>query len=208
MQEQSHQGKEPLTPTKDQEPKNQPSLEKQVQQERKRAEINLVQQQTRFMKYLWRISQIMSGVGAVLIGAMMFVTVIDVGGRYFFMTPLNGAAELVGLLLVVAGTWGMGFCQLHKMNVRISVLTDKLSPRGKNMMWVLAYIISTLVAGAVAWQGYLQARGYMINKLGSVTDVLGMPLWPFWLLMSIGFTWACFIFIIDLAKVTSEVFKK
>lgn len=161
-----------------------------------------------FVKSLKRVSQVMSAVGAVMFGAMMFITVIDVGGRYFFLRPLNGAAELVGLLLVIGGTWGMGYCQFLKMNIRINILADRFSPRAQSILWILAWMLSAAIAGLVAWQAYLKVYGYFESALGSITDVLGIPYWPVMLMMALGFSWACILFIIDLVKSIAGAFKR
>lgn len=196
MQEQVVKGTKKLT------------LEEQVQLERKQHELNLIKQQTPFRRRLWKISRIMASVGAIMFGAMMLITTTDVIGRYFFMRPLNGAQELVGLMLVIGGTWGMGYCQLHMMHIRINVLSEKFSRRGQAILWVIAYIVSATVAGLVAWRAFISTHENIVELLGTRSDVLGVLYWPFWLLMGIGFTWACFIFLVELSKSFSEVFKR
>lgn len=140
----------------------------------------------------------MAAVSAVSLGVMMAITVIDVGGRYLFNAPLEGAFELTGLLLLIAGTWGMGYCQLRKGNIRITVLKDLFSSRGQSLLDIVAYIVCIAAAGMITWQGSLRMYGYIFRELGGVTETLSLPFWPFMLMMAIGFGWACFIFLTDL----------
>jgi len=150
----------------------------------------------------------MAAVGAVVLGVMVAITIIDVGGRYFFFRPMEGAFELTGILLVIVGTWGMGYCQLLRMNIRINILADRFPIRGQSILWIVAYIISAGISALVVWQGALMVNRYMFMERGGVTEVLSIPFWPFMLLMVIGFGWVCFIFLIDIIKAVTEVFKR
>jgi len=161
-----------------------------------------------FNQVLVRISQIMAACGAVALGIMMFITVIDVSGRNFFFRPLEGSFELIGILLVIAGSWGMGYCQLKNTNIRINIISDRFPPRGKAILWVVAYAIGVIATGAIAWRVFLRTHEYTLSQLGSVTDTLSIPIWPFTLLMGIGFTWVCFIYLVNLYQSIIEVFKR
>jgi TRAP-type C4-dicarboxylate transport system permease small subunit len=166
------------------------------------------QSKSRFDRILLQISRTMSAVGAVVFLAMMLITVTDVVGRSAFLHPLEGASEMVGLLLVIGATWGMGYCQLNKMHIRINIFTEKMSPRNQNIFLILTYLVSSLAAGGVAWQGFIKTAHYITATRGQITNVLEIPFWPFWLFMTIGFTWVCFIFLIELVRSVEGVFKK
>jgi TRAP-type C4-dicarboxylate transport system permease small subunit len=154
---------------------------------------------------LW-ISRVMAAVAALTLGVMMMVTVIDVTGRYFFLSPLTGAFELIGILLVVAGAFGMGYCQLYDGNIRINVIFDRFPPLGRAILNIVAYIICIAAVGMICWQGSLRMYEYIFRELGGVTETLAMPFWPFMLAMAVGFGWAGVIFVIDLIKTIVEVF--
>jgi len=149
----------------------------------------------------------MAGVGALMFGVMMMVTVIDVGGRYFFLRPLDGATELIGLMLIIGGTWGIGYCQLHKMHIRIGVFMEMFPKILQRLIWVFTFVISLAVSGAISWQAYLRTEAYIAASLGDRTDVLGIPFWPLMLCMAIGFTWGAVIFLIVFGKSVKEVFR-
>lgn len=164
--------------------------------------------QSSFMKVVTQISRGMAGVGAVSFAAMMIITVIDVGGRNLFLIPLNGAVEMVGLLLVIGGTWGMGYCQLLKMHIRINIITEKLPPKWKTLSWIVTCLVSLIVSVLIAWRAYFKVNQYLGATLGSTTDVLGLPYWPFVGLMAFGFTWVSFLFIVDIVRSFIEVVRR
>jgi TRAP-type C4-dicarboxylate transport system permease small subunit len=154
-----------------------------------------------------KISSYMSVIAAIVLGFMMLNTVGDVVGRYFFLKPIEGTYELVGISLVIAGSLGLGFCQLNKANIRISVICDLLSSRTQNIIYVVAYLICAAASGGIAWQGWLRGWDYIYKELGGTTVTLGLPYWPFMLLLSIGFGWVCLIFLIDFYLTFVEVLK-
>jgi TRAP-type C4-dicarboxylate transport system permease small subunit len=161
-----------------------------------------------FMKVISQISRVMAAVGAVTFAAMMLITVIDVTGRNLFLIPLNGAVEIVGLLLVLGGTWGMGYCHLLKMHIRINILTERFPPRWKALFWIVTCFVSLVVSGMIAWRAYDKVNHYFSVTLGTTTDVLGWPLWPFVLAMAIGFSWLVFVLVIDIIVTVAKVVRR
>ena len=155
-----------------------------------------------------KVSIVLAAIAAASLGAMMFLSVADVCGRYFFLHPINGAAELVGVLLVIASSLGLGWCQLIKGNIRITLISDRLTPRGQTILYILAYIVCIAASVILCWQGVLLARDHMFKQFGGVTTILAMPFWPFMLVMAIGFGWAAVIFLIDIFNSFVEVFRR
>ena len=163
---------------------------------------------TGYASIFLQISRWMAAVGAIMFGVMMMITVIDVGGRYIFTKPLNGAAEIIGVMLVIGGTWGIGYCQIEKMHIRINLLVEKFSPLVQKLLWILTYLVSGAVGVLAAWQAFSRTGEFLTSTLGTRSDVLGIPFAPFMLAMGIGFGWAGVIFIMDLVKTVIGVFKK
>ncbi len=159
-------------------------------------------------KFITRVSRTMAGVGAISLFVMMAITVIDVGGRNIFLKPLNGSFELVGIMLVIAGTWGMGYCEVLKMNIRIGLFVDKLPAVGRTITWIITFLVAAVMAGMIAWQAFAKTADLATATLGNRTDTLGIPVWPFTAMMALGYAWACFIFFVELYKIFAGTAKK
>ena len=111
-------------------------------------------------------------------------------------------------MLVIAGCLGLGYCQLNLGNIRITVLSDILPPRGQAIIFLIAYIIAAVGTGMIAWQGGIRAWEYIFKDLGGIIIRLRLPLWPFMMTLAVGFAWACMIFCIDIYLTAKEVFKR
>ena len=154
------------------------------------------------------ICNVLIAVSAIALGIMLFLSVADVIGRSFFLHPIEGTSELVGMLLVITASLGLGYCQLVKGNINIDIFTNRFSRRGKSVLNIFSYLMSVAVSVIITWRGLVMMRQYMLEKLGSTSATLGIILWPFILIMSLGFAWVTVIFLIDLYNAFLEVFKR
>ena len=159
----------------------------------------------RFNKRVTRISQILAVIGAIILLGMMIIIVLDVGGRYLFNAPLPGANELAGILLVVVASWGIGYCQLLKKHISIDIIYTRFNPKGQSVLNIIANAAFIVVGVLICWQMFVKTYEY-INK-PQLTEILGIPLWPFMLILAIGFGWASLVYFIELIKLVKGVIK-
>jgi TRAP-type C4-dicarboxylate transport system permease small subunit len=162
---------------------------------------------SQFDSIVMKISQILAAVSAVSLFVMMIISVADVAGRYFFLRPINGAFELVGMTLVISATLGVGYCELLKGQIRITVIIDMMKGKTKEIFNILAYILSIAAVGLVSWQAILRVEEYFWATRG-FSDNLAIPYWPFMALMFVGFAWITIVLIIELVKSVGEVIKR
>jgi TRAP-type C4-dicarboxylate transport system permease small subunit len=163
---------------------------------------------SRCSRVILRISKVMAVIAALVLGIMMINAVADVCGRYFFLSPIEGTFELIGIMLVIAGSLGLGYCQLNLGNIRITILSDLLPRRGQAIVFFVAYLIAAVTTGIICWQGALRTWDYMFKRLGGTSVTLGLPYWPFMALLAIGFGFVCIIFLVDVYLTAREVFRR
>jgi TRAP-type C4-dicarboxylate transport system permease small subunit len=159
-------------------------------------------------RVLKRVSGGIAAIGAAALFVMMLLSVADVIGRKFFMHPVQGTAEMIGILLVVAASLGLGYTALIKGHLRIGVIMDNLSPRGQAVIDVFSYILCIAATAIISWQASLRMYEYIFRQLGGVTAILAIPIWPFMLVMTIGFVWLTVILIVQLINSCKEVLKR
>jgi TRAP-type C4-dicarboxylate transport system permease small subunit len=157
---------------------------------------------------LYSVSRVMALIAAIVLAAMMLLTVGDVVGRYFFDRPIKGTFELVGLLLVCAGTWGLAYCQLQKAHISISIFAERFPRRARAALSSLAYIIGLAGFSIVSWRVFALAFRYLSLSKGNITDTLRIPYFPFMLILAISTAVFALVLLADLIHSLFKAAKK
>jgi TRAP-type C4-dicarboxylate transport system permease small subunit len=147
-------------------------------------------------------------VASVALVAMMLLTVADVVGRYCFNRPIRGVWEIVGLTMVLAGTWGWGYCQMQKGHVRVDIILGRFPRKIQTIIQIVAYLIGFVVFSLMSWRAFLLAADYLTRGRAGVTDILEIPYYPIWLALVIGAGLLALTALIDLLRSLSEVKRK
>jgi TRAP-type C4-dicarboxylate transport system permease small subunit len=126
----------------------------------------------RFSVSLNRIFAIASGVAVVgLIGLATANMVLRVVWK-----PVAGSYELLGFLCALAIACGLGYTQLAKGHIAVTILTDLFSVKTNSILDTVNHLIGALFFGFCAWQTALW--GTEIAKSGEVSQTLKMPYYP------------------------------
>jgi len=157
---------------------------------------------------IYSINRVAAVIAAIVLAGMMLLTVGDVVGRYFFNSPIKGTWELVGLFLICAGTWGLGYCQMEKSHISISIILERFPKRVRALFRSFTYLVGLLGFGIICWRVFLLSLKYFTMPRGNVTDTLEVPYAPFMLALSIGTGLMVLILLIDLIRSLTEVVRK
>lgn len=121
--------------------------------------------------------RLLSVICGLMLFAMMFVTLIDVVGRYLFNSPLQGATELTALLLVSTIFIGLPAVCLDEDHVTVDLFTDHLPDVIQPIRRAVIRLLSAIVLAVVAWR--LFAYGHDLASYGETTVSLRLPVAPF-----------------------------
>lgn len=160
------------------------------------------------MRILRRICQVGVSVSSIALFCMMLLSNSDVVGRYFFLRPIEGTFEMVGVLLVIVASCGLGWCQLLKGNIMIDIVYKRFGRRGRAILDIFTFLTSIAVCVIVAWQASLIVGEYIVKEVGARTSSLGVILWPFVLLMALGFALVAIVFITDFIGAIRRTFQR
>jgi TRAP-type C4-dicarboxylate transport system permease small subunit len=155
-------------------------------------------------KIIFGLSKVMAFIAAFSLLSMMMLTVIDVSGRYFFKLPLNGAWEIIGLMLVCVGSWGLAHCQVEKEHIRVTFLLERLPHKMQIPFRVLAYLTG-IASFIVLSINALKVAIRYITTQGNMTDTLHIPYFPFMLIMAFGAAVLVLVLVLDLVRSLMEV---
>lgn len=151
-----------------------------------------------------RLTELALSVGMGWVIVMMFLTTIDVGGRYFFSKPVPGAIELSEFMLAVFGILGMAYTHQTGSNVKVTMLTRALPARIEKIAGAVTSLFSFQIIAMLSWYGVV--LGIEEFHAGTTTDTLGVPLYPLYFLLSIGATFLSLVILIELIEAVSGIF--
>lgn len=129
------------------------------------------------MNFDRRLEQALSVLAGVALMAMMFLTSLDVVGRYFFGRPVPGAFELTELLLVVVIFLAMPSLSWSGGQIETDALAQVIPPRPWHVLYRIARVFAAVCLAYVAWKAWGKAG--QIARAGDTTSALGITLAPF-----------------------------
>jgi TRAP-type C4-dicarboxylate transport system permease small subunit len=160
----------------------------------------------KFRSGVEKFVKIMAIIASCFLGGMALLTLADVVGRYFFNRPILGTWELVGMMLVFAGTWGFAYAQVMKAHIRVDIVLNKFPPRIQAFMNVISYLLGAAGFALITWQVFFMAKNYFVHDY--VTDTLGQPIFPYMIGLCIGAGLITLVLLLDLIESVAEVLKK
>ena len=99
----------------------------------------------RFVKFIDRISEFTGGVAAWLIIPLLAVVINEVIRRRVFNAPTQWGYDASWMLFSAQFLIGGAYTLLHKGHIRIDIVYNLLSERGKLIFDLLVYLIVFLV---------------------------------------------------------------
>jgi TRAP-type C4-dicarboxylate transport system permease small subunit len=115
--------------------------------------------------------------------AMMFLTVVDVVGRYVFRRPVRGAFEVTELMLLVLIFAGLPLVSFSDEHAVMDFIDRVLGPRGRQRVVRLVHIASAAFMFLLAWLVWLKADRIWAYR--DATDVLRILYGPFVYFMAV-----------------------
>lgn len=138
----------------------------------------------------------------VVLAALMFLTVVDVFGRYIFNSPITGTQELSEISLMLITFLGISFTALSKGHVRVELLLMFLPQNVRVVFNILTELICLIVSLAITYSGFAYAKTVFARDIS--TELLHIPVWPFLCCLAIG----CLLLSIVFFKEVVQSFKE
>lgn len=131
-------------------------------------------------KLLDIIDKVNERVGTVIafgLIVMMFIMLYEVVLRYIFDSPTIWAWDVNGLLFSAVLVLGGGYVLLHKGHVRLDILFERLSPRGRLIADIATFPVFLIFLSVVVWQGGRMAYSSLV--MGQHTlGFFNAPIYP------------------------------
>ena len=138
-----------------------------------------------FNKVVTQITWVLSVIGMIGLVLLSCAIVADVFMRYVFNSPITGVRDLLSLFIAVCVGFMMPVLLLKEGNVAVQFIVVVVGEFVGNIFQILANLVVAvlfLLMGNEVWK----AAAYM-GQNNEVTQVLSVPLMPWWTLVAICF---------------------
>ena len=120
-----------------------------------------------------RILAVLEVISATLLFVMMALTFVDVIGRYVFIAPVFGAAEMIQFLLAMTIFGGLSLVNAHDDHITVELFEPWLKRRIPRLQPIIVQAFSVIVMAIIAWE--LTQFALEAQALNAVTVVLEWP---------------------------------
>tara|TARA_R110000868_G_scaffold411283_1_gene702708 strand:- start:49031 stop:49546 length:516 start_codon:yes stop_codon:yes gene_type:complete len=149
-----------------------------------------------------RTTLVLSVVAGLLLLSMVAVISAGVAGRYFFATPILGLNEIVQLNAVALTMLALPYTTASGQHVRADIFDRLIGRVGRFTGDVVTRALSLVVLYYMvdrAWAKMLDAR-----EFGDATNMLALPIWPFYGLIAAGMGLCIVVFVIQLIDILAS----
>lgn len=150
-----------------------------------------------------------TGVGYIsfiCILAMMMINVVDVIlSKVTTSTRVLGAYEITQRLLMCAVFASFAYAQSKKAHINMTLVVAKFPRVLRYILFSLMSILSVVAAGAMTWAAYVQTLDCIAKNY--VTEVLYIPIWPFYVVEIVAMAIFTIILIYDTVLYVIAIFR-
>lgn len=119
---------------------------------------------------------VLLALGCAALLAMVLLTALDVGLRFFLNRPITASYELSEMLMGIFSPVALLYCAYKNAHVCVDILFEHLGPALRRACLVFSEAVMLSCAALLAWQSW-----YLILELrefGFTSPTLGLPTWP------------------------------
>lgn len=137
-------------------------------------------------EYLNRLARLFGALAALSVLLLALLVLISIVARLAGVY-IGGLTEGAGYCMAATGSFGLAYTFLHGEHIRVDIVLNLLPTKARLRVEQLAVILSSIVAGFLAWfLCRMVSISWRIGDVSSGSDAL--PLWIPQLPVAIGFT--------------------
>lgn len=131
---------------------------------------------------------------------MMLLVTLNVAGRYFFNSPIPGAFEITESVLTLMVFFAFALTQHNGGNLRVSVLTQNLSPPVRRGLSALMRALGALLFGVAAYVTWdFAMESFEVNE--QEWSAIQFPIWPVKFIVFAGLVLLAIQYVLDTLRV-------
>jgi TRAP-type C4-dicarboxylate transport system permease small subunit len=141
---------------------------------------------------------------AATLFSMMWITFVDVIGRYLFNHPLQGAYEITELSLAVLVFGGLPLVTQRREHVATPLFDSFLHGAARRLKELAVDFAGVVACSVLAWRLWLQAG--ITEGLHTQSQVLHVPMAPFVYFMALTSAISTVVQVLRIARSVREMF--
>lgn len=146
---------------------------------------------------MFRLAAAIAGGSAFV---MMLLTSADVVGRYFLRKPVPGALEVSTYLMVILVFLGAAYAQAQGRNVRVELLTARLSQKNQVRLNILIWVLLLGLGIVLTWEtGLVAYHSWQIGEFESEAMPF-VKVWPVKVILAMGCLFLTVEFLFELLR--------
>jgi len=142
-------------------------------------------------------------VGMVTMVAIIVLVTVDVIMRGACSKPLMGSYELVQYFMVPLAFFALFYTTYEKAHIAVSVMTERLKPRAKTVIYIFGYVVSLVLFALITWQSVMY--GLRLFNSGEESLALGIPSYPFAFIVALGTAFTCLVLLANLIESIADI---
>lgn len=152
----------------------------------------------RFHQFYLQLNKGVGALAGVALLIMMSVAFIGVIMRYFFNAPILGGNEIIQVLSGVAVMMAIPVAADQDSHIRVDVLDSFIGKVGRFIGDVISRVLAIIVLSLLVQKVY--AKIWDALKYEDTTNLLQIPIWPIYIVITAGMS--MFVFILGVELVT------
>ncbi len=156
-------------------------------------------------KVITLVSRYLNFIGMGFLVLLMLLITADVLMRAIWNQPIKGSMEMSELVMVLTIFLALAWVQVERGNIAVDILFDRFPPKVKAVLDVITTALCLGVCGLTLWRS-IEFQTYLIDS-GRGTNILNIPIYPFQLMIVIGYFMLCLVFILHVADYVRKAVK-
>lgn len=147
-------------------------------------------------KYFARANMVLAVIGGICLIALVMILAFGVVMRYALGQPILGINEVVQLTALALVMASLPYATQHQVHVRVDVFDNVLGRRGRLVGDILSRLISGYVLALLTQRAWAKAMDAL--EWGDATNMLNLPIWPFYAVLAAGTALCVAVFAADI----------
>lgn len=151
-----------------------------------------------------RLEAALEALMAIVLIAMMMLTVVDVVGRYVFNHPIPGNSEIIEYLLATLVFGTLPIASGREEHIVVDILDFLFKGRAKQVQQILVNLVGAICLAFIGWRLVRQALQF--RGFGDVSQFLRLPYEPLaWFMAALSLLSAGVVLSLFVAALRAEL---